>query len=307
MVFHRFQQLPAELRLQIWECAIGESSLHDGLVTDGQKPVCRIIATQDEPESRRIPFKLVVLEDITIGHVCRESREVLRRCGRLNNSRDYIPTTDVVYIDDYSDWVRLDGSSLRQVRHIALSAEFFFDLLKIQGPSPSAVAKLGWPYLERRGLPSTYNSYFFDHVRFFCPEIESITIVLPPLEEDMPNYAGHFPQAMRPAFLRIVPYSEVQSIRIAGPHAYTTWLRGSANAKRRCLGPFIKDVKEVWEKTMNLMLHHDDQRRAVIVQAGVLQYLEGPFKGARRLSSIYKTTEETEEENQPADQDEVLH
>ncbi|KAI7783391.1 hypothetical protein LA080_011952 [Diaporthe eres] len=306
MVFHRFQQLPAELRLQIWECALDEPSLIDGLLTDGQKPVCRIIATQAGPESPRAPFKLVVLEDITIGHVCRESREVLRRCGRLNNSRDYIPTTDVVYIDYYYDWAKLDGSSLRRVRHIAVSAGFCFDLLKIQDSSPTAVAQLGWRFLERRTLPRSYNSSFFDHVLVCCPEIESITIVLPPLEKDMPNYADHFPQAMRPALLRIVPYSEIQSIRIAGPHTYTTWLRGSSHAKRRCLGPFFKDVKEVWEKNANLRLDPEDQRRAVIVQAGVLQYLEGPFKGARRLSSIYKATGEMEEDDQPADQDEMI-
>ncbi|KAG6361816.1 hypothetical protein INS49_010045 [Diaporthe citri] len=301
MVFHRFQQLPAELRLQIWEFAIDESLLIDGLVTDGQKPICRIVAPQAESESPRAPFKLVVPEDLTIGHVCCESREVLRRCGRLNSSRSYIPTTDVVYIDDYNDWVRLGSSSLRQVRHIAISAQFCYDLLEIQGPSPTALAQLGW----RRNLPRTYNSDFFEHVLVCCREIESITIVLPPLEEDMPHYADHLPQAMRPAFLRIVPYSEVQRIRIAGPHSYTTWLRGSSNAKRRYLGPFIKDVTEVWEKHLTLLFVPEDQRRAVTVQAGVFQYLEGPFKGAMRLSSIYKDTGEMEEENQPADQDEI--
>lgn len=301
MVFHRFQQLPAELRLQIWECAVDESLLID----DDQKPVCRIIAPQAEAESPSAPSKLIILEDLTIGHICSESREVFRRRRRLNNSRGYIPTTDVVYIEDYYDWATLDSSSLRQVRHIAVSANFCYDLLKIQGPSPTAVAKLGWPYFERMRLPRTYNSDFFDHALVCCPAIESITIVVPPLEKDMPHYADHFSLPMRPALLRTVPYSEVQSIRIAGPHAYVTWLRGSSNARRRCLGPFIKDVNEVWQKNVNLILDPEDQRRAVIVQAGVFQYLEEPFEGARRLSSIYKDTGEIEEKNQPADQDET--
>lgn len=301
MAFHRFQQLPAELRLQIWEFALDES-----LPTDGQKPVCRILAPQAEPESSSAPFKLVVLEDLTIGQVCHESREVLRRCGRLNNHRDYIPTTDVVYIDDYDDWVMLDRDSLSQVRHIALSAEFCYDLLKVRDPSPTAVAQLGWPFLEGRNLPRTYNSDFFDHALVCCPQIESITIVLPPLEKDMPHYADHFPQAMRPARLKIVPYSQVQNIRIMGPYTYTTWLRGSANAKRRCLGPFIKDVSEVWQKNVNLLLDHQDPRRAVTVQAGVFQYLWGPFKGSWRFSSIYKDAGEIEEETQPADLDDMI-
>lgn len=301
MAFRRFQKLPAELRLQIWEFALDEP-----LLIDGQKPVCRIVASQAEPDSTSAPFKLVVLQDLTIGQVCCESREVFRRRGPPNNTRGYIPTTDVVYIDRYHDWVRLDSSSLRQVRHIALSADFCFDFLKIQGPSPTALARLGWPYMERRNLPRTYNSDFIDHAVFFCPAIESITIVVPPLEKVMPHYADYLPQPMRPAFLGAVPYSEIQRIRIMGPNAYTTWLRGSANAKRRCLGPFIKDVEEVWGKTVHFVVDLEDKRRNVTVQAGVLQFLEGSFKGGRRLTSIYKATEEMEEENQPVDQDEMI-
>lgn len=304
MVFHRFQQLPVELRLQIWEHAHDETHLNNGLATDGQRQVCRIIEIQPPPESPFLTSKLATLEDLTIGHVCRESREVLRRCGRLNNSRDYNPTTDVVYVDNFDDWFDLNLSSLRQVRHVALSANLWYETLKIRFPTyTAAFAQLGWPSVEQ-GTRSN-ESYFFRHAMLRCPEIESITIALPPLEKDMRHYADYFPLAKRPALLRIVPYSEVQRIRITGPYTYTTWLRGSANAKRRCLGPFIKDVNEFWKKQFDLFVGYDDQRRAVTVQAGVFQYLEGPFKGEMRLSSIYKAGGEMEEEKQAADRDEI--
>lgn len=296
MAFHRFRQLPAELRLQIWECAVDNTVL-----TDGQKRVCRMIGSQYSIET-----ELVTLEDLTIGHVCRESREVFRRCGRLNNSRDYTPATDVVYIDDMCDWTMVNSSSLRQVRHVALPAEICYDMLKIQDPSSTAVAHLGWPPSEQGDSPRQVNSYFFSHMLVSCPEIESITVVLPPLEKDMPHYADYFPQRMRPALLRIVSYSDVQRIRTTGPYTYTTWLRGSSNAKRRCLGPFIKDVNAAWEKEAHLSLAYDDHRRNVTVQAGVLQYLEGPFKGELRWTSIHNAAGQMEEENQTADQDEIV-
>lgn len=171
-------------------------------------------------------------------------------------------------------------------------------MLSTPNPPLAAFGHLGCPFLERRSSSRSYKSGFFDHALVCCPELQSITIVLPPLEKDMPHFADRFDRAMRPAFLRTVSYPEIQKIRIAGPYSYTTCLRGSANTKRRCLGPFIKDVNEVWEKYVDRSLDDGDRRRAVTVQAGVFQYVEGPFEGKRRLTSIYKATEEVDEENQ---------
>lgn len=275
MVFRRFQQLPAELRLQIWECAMEESRP----VPDGQKRVCRVIGFQLPPESPiPPPSKLATVEDLTIRHVCLESREFLRRRGRLNKSRDCIPTTDVVYIDNYDFWVALGFGSLRQVRHIALSANFCYEMLKIEDASPTAFAKLGCHPLPRsrdlsRGYPTNYQWDFFIHATGYCPGLESITVVLPPLETDMPHYADHIPSPMLPAVLRVVPYSEIQRIRITGPYTYTTCLRGYTEVKRRFLGPFIKDVNEMWQFYVDCHLGENDQRRNITIQAGVLRYL----------------------------------
>lgn len=266
MAFHRFQQLPAELRLQIWECAIDESRL----VADGQKRVCRIVAAQASLASPEHPSKLAIMMDFTIGYVCHESREVFRH---VNKFRDYIPAADVVYIDDYNSWIALGIGSLRQIRHIALSAKFCYDMLKIEHASPTAFAKLGCVSLQPRSSPTSYHWDFFHHATVCCPDLESITVVLPPLEKDMPNYADHVPQTMRPTVLRIVSYSEISKIRITGPYTYTTCLRGSPHVKRRYLGPFIKDVNAVWENNIDLHLGENDQRRAITIQAGVLQYL----------------------------------
>lgn len=303
MAFHRFQQLPAELRLQIWECALDECLNIDSLLTNKQKPVCRVLGRRSSVESVKLPSTLVAFEDRAIGEVCREAREALRRCRQLNTSRDYIPATDVVYVDDYRLWGALERSLLGQVRHVALSADFCYDLMKTQEASPTALVKLGYPYTWN--AYTHYNASFFDHMLMCCPKIESITVVIPPLENDMPNFADHFPQAMRPAFLRVVPYSEIQKIRIKGPYTYTSWLRGSAHTKRRCLGPFIKDVNEVWQKMIGSSPNGDDPRRAVTVQAGILQYLEGPSGGKRTLSSIYKEMGKPDDEEQPVDQDET--
>ena len=303
MAFHRFKQLPIELRLQIWECALEESLIANSLPTDEQKPVCRMTSTQSSET------KLVTLEDLTLGRlgcVCRESRDVLRRCDRLNIARDYIATTDVVYIDDYDEWVAVDRSSLLKVRYIALSAAFCYDMLTIRGPSPTTFNQLGWPYGARKRFSTSTNSGFFSYVLICCPEIESITVVLPPLEKHMRFYADPITPAMRPSFLRVVPYSEIHRIRTGGPYTYTSWLRGSANAKRLFLGPFIKDINDVWGKDVKRQFGDVDHRRAITVQAGVIQYLEGLFKGKRRLSSIYKKAVEMEEEGQPADQAEEI-
>lgn len=275
MVFHRFQQLPAELRLQIWECAMGESRP----VPDGQKRVCRIIGFQLPPESPASSIQASHCgRDLTIRCVCLESREFLRRRGRLNKSRDCIPTTDVVYIDNYDFWVALDFGSLRQVRHIALSANFCYEMLKIEDASPAAFAKLGClPFPRSRDLSTVYLTNFqwdsFTHAMVCCPELESITVVLPPLETDMPHYADHIPQPMLPAVLRVVPYSDIQRIRITGPYTYTTCLRENTDVKRRFLGPFIKDVNEMWQIYGDHHLGENDQRRNIMVQAGVLRYL----------------------------------
>lgn len=261
MAFHRFQQLPAELRLQIWECAIDESRL----VTDGPKRVCRIIAAPD------LPSKLATMEDLTIGYVCHESREVYRRFNKL---REYIPAADVVYVDDYNSWIDLTVSSLRNVRHMALSADFCYDMLKLLDPEPPSPAILGHPLRVVRGSSRrNWQSDFFNHVIVCCPGLQSIAVVLPPLENHMPHYADYFPQAMRPAVLRIVSYSEIQGIRITGPYTYTTCLRRSSNAKRRYLGPFIKDVNAVWGSNINRYLGENDHRRAIAIEAGVLRYL----------------------------------
>lgn len=125
-----------------------------------------------------------------------------------------------------------------------------------------------------------------NHGVSFCtplclPELESITIVFPLLERRMPYYAGHSPVVMGPSFLRAVPYSEVQRIKIKGPYTYRPWLRGSVNTKRQFLGQFIKDVNEIWKDEASYMLDGDDARHEVPVQAGVLQYLEGPLRARR--------------------------
>lgn len=305
MAFHRFQQLPAELRLHIWECALDESLNIDSLLTNKQKPVCCVLGPRSSAESVKLTSTLVAFEDRAIGEVCREAREVLRRCRQLNTSRNYVPASDVVYVDDYRLWGALELSSLGQVRHVALSADFCYDMLKIQEASPTECAQLGWYFPAPMTPYRSLNSSFFDHMLMCCPKIESITVVIPPLKNDMPYFADHFPQAMRLAFLRIVPYSEIQNIRIKGPYTYTSWLRGSAHTKRRCLGPFIKDVNEVWQKEICRRPDDDDPRRAVTVQAGILQYLEGPSGGKRRLSSIYKEIGEPDDEEQPADQGEM--
>lgn len=262
MAFHRFQQLPAELRLHIWECAINESRL----AGDGPKRVCRIIATLNRPS------KLATMGDLAIGYVCHESREVYRRFNKLGN---YIPAADVVYVDDYNSWIDFKNSLQGKFRHIAVSADFCYDMLKIRDRSPTSPAFLGYPCRERLSLPTNWQSDFFTYTITWCPKLESIAIVLPPLEGDMPNFADHFPLAMRPAALRIVSPSEIQTIRITGPYAYKTYLRGSSNTERRFLGSFIKDVNEVWERAMYLhqYVRADDHRRTIKIQAGVLQYL----------------------------------
>ncbi|KAH8776671.1 hypothetical protein F5883DRAFT_699395 [Diaporthe sp. PMI_573] len=305
MVFHRFQQLPVELRLHIWECALDEALLIDGLLTDRQKPVCHMTLPQASPESPDPDTKLATFEDVSLGHVCRESREVLRRCcGRFNKARDYNPSTDVIYMDNFNTFINVPGSLQLEIRHIALPADFCYNMLRIETPTlgPSNVFdQLALPRGPRLNCRLNSDADFFCFTSACLPKLESITIVLPPLEKSMPYYADHFPAVMRPSFLRIVPYSEVQRIRIRGRHTYTSWLRGSANTKRLLLGPFIKDFNEVWEYEADFELEQDDPRREITVQAGVLQYLEGPFEGRRRLSSIYKEAEEFEE-SQPADQ-----
>lgn len=305
MAFHRFQQLPLELRMHIWEYAIDEALLINGLLTDKQKLVCHIIAPEASPEPPDPPTKLVTFEDVSPGHVCRESREVLRRCGRLNKARDYAPSTDVIYIDDYDSLIMVPRSLHLKISHIALPADFCYEILKIQGPSSGGFDELGWRGRLGWTTDPRPDADFFYCVLLCLPELESITIVLPPLEKSMPYYADHFPVVKRPSFLKIVSYSGIQRIGIRGPNTYTSWLRGSANTKRLFLGPFIKDVDEVWKKEADFHLGDHDHRRAITVQAGVLQYLERPFEGKRRLSSIYKEGEQSEE-SQSADLDGVL-
>lgn len=210
--------------------------------------------------------------DLAIGYVCHESREVYRRFNKLGN---YIPAADVVYVDDYDSWIDFHKNLQGKFRHIAVSADFCYDMLKIHDPSPTSPAQLGYPRRERESLPTNWQSNFFNYTIACCPKLQSIAIVLPPLEGDMPNYADHVPLAMRPAALRIVSPSEIQTIRITGPYAYTTYLRGSSYAERRFLGSFIKDVNEVWERAMYIQqyVRADDHLRTIKIQAGVLQYL----------------------------------
>lgn len=262
MEFHRFQELPAELRLQIWECAMNDSPL----AADGPKRLCRIIAILDRPS------KLATMGDLAIGYVCHESREVYRRFNKLRN---YLPAADVVYVDDYNSWIDFRHSLQGKFRHIAVSAYFCYDMLKLHDPSPTSPAQLGYPRKYRGSLDTNWQSNFFNYTINCCPNLQSITIVLPPLEEDMPNFADHVPLAMRPTALRIVSPSEIQTIRITGPYAYTTYLRGSSYTERQFLGSFIKDVNAVWEWVMCLhrYVRANDHRRNIKIQAGVLQYL----------------------------------
>lgn len=283
MVFHRFQQLPAELRLQVWEYALSEALVMDGLLTDNQKPICHIIAPRRSPGSPLPSIKLVTFQDASLAHVCHESREVLRRCGQFGKARDYNPSTDVLYVDNYYDLLMLPHKLKLKIRHVAFSADICYKMLTAHAT--------GQRRSHQRSLPGENCSY----TPLCLAGIESVTIVLPPLEKSMTYYADQAPVAMRPSFLRTVPYSEVQRIKIKGPYAYKSWLRGSSNAKRRFLGPIIKDVNEIWKCTAKFMFHDDNERQEMTVQAGVLQYLEGPFQGKMRLSPIYKGAEDLEE------------
>lgn len=90
----------------------------------------------------------------------------------------------VVYIDDYIPWTALDRSLRLKARRIALSADFYYDMTKIQGSSPNAFDQLGWSQRARRGFHTSTNSSFFHHALICCPELESLTVILiPPGEE----------------------------------------------------------------------------------------------------------------------------
>ncbi|KAJ0119582.1 hypothetical protein J7T55_013785 [Diaporthe amygdali] len=267
MEFHPFQELPIELRQLIWEC-----SLHEHLVIDAPRPVCRIITPGNKFGHPKHPPKLVTHEYYALGHVCRESRDVLHRSGLINSSRGYVPATDVLFIDDYDAWRGLEHTTMRGIYHLALSSEFCYDLLKKS--NHSARRSIAWnSHFLLQQAP------FFLDVLMACPELKSTSVIFPSLEEDMPFFADHFPPlANRPSFLKAVPYSETKNIRIRGPYTYGSWLRGGANTKRKYLGSFIKDVNEVWRQTLNCNQGNNDPRRSIKVQAGVLQCLEEPFK-----------------------------
>ncbi|KAG8169887.1 hypothetical protein KVR01_000632 [Diaporthe batatas] len=302
MVFHRFRQLPAELRLQIWECALNEAHIIDDILTDNQMPICRMIKPRGLPKSPVPRIKLITLEYFSLGHVCHESREVLRQRGRLYKARDYNPSTDVVYVDDYFALLLMLHQPRSKIRHVAFPADFFYVMLTedvMRRRDSKQVSTLRDTALGRIFLNNNGDHFY---TGLGLPELESITVVLPPLEKSMPYYADHFPVAMRPSFLRLVPYSEVQRIKIQGPYAYRSWLRGSVNTKRQFLGPFIKDINEIWKVEASFRLNDDDKRQEITVQAGVLQYLEVPLQGKMRLSPIYKEGKGFEE-TQAADQD----
>jgi hypothetical protein len=304
MAFQKFQKLPVELRLRIWEFAIDEASFIDGLLTDKQKPVCRMITPKKSPEFPDPPPKLVTLEDSSLGYVCRESRDVLRRHGPLTKARDYAPSTDVVYINNHNS-ITVPNSLHLKIRHIAIPANFCYEMLKIcDAELPDGCDELGWRgslgWTTRAASPS---SGFFQAALVCLPELESVTVVLPPLGKSMPHYADRFPLSMRPSYLKVISHSEIQRIGIRGPKAYRSRLRGSSMSKRISLGVFVKDIAEVWKKEADFHLDDDDYRREIKVQAGVLQYFERALKGKSKLSSIYEDAVEVEETSTAGQED----
>lgn len=248
MAFHQFQQLPLELRLQIWEFAVDQALFIDGL-TDEQKRVCRMVTPQAPPEGPGLPTKLITFEDASLAHVCHESRQVLRRGrGRLYNVRDCIPSTDVLYIDNLDSFVMVPPSLRLKVRHIALPVGLCHKMLWMNLMSPHALNPMSDDALEQLGCPrrSAYNSRDFHIERRFIalacfPELENITIVVPPLKKGRPCYADHFLTTMRPCSLRVFSYSDIQEIEIRGRDTNTIGFRyKSAGLTPRLLGPFIK-------------------------------------------------------------------
>lgn len=252
MAFHQFQQLPVELRLQIWESALDQALFTDEL-TDEQKRVCRMVSPQASPEGPRPPTKLVTFEDCSLAHVCHESRQVLLRCrGRLYNARDCIPSTDVLYIDNLDNFVMVPSSLRLKIRHIAFPVGLCHKMLLMNLMSPHALNPMSDDVLEQLGCPHRldYNSPDYTIERRFIalvcfPELESITIVVPPLKKGRPCYADHFLTTMRPCSLRIVPYSDIQDIEIRGRDTFTTRFRyRSAEFGPRLLWRSIKDVND---------------------------------------------------------------
>ncbi|KAL1881206.1 hypothetical protein Daus18300_001057 [Diaporthe australafricana] len=286
MDFHLFQQLPAELRQMIWECAIHEL-----------RPICRVVGPPSWQRDHRPRVRLITYEDFTLRCVNRESRDALRRLGRLSPSRNYEPESDALYVGDYDDCRALVTPAATEIRHIALSSHFCYEVLKIRGlRRRRGFDELGWPHGLWVTFLSMPEAHVFVDALKSCHNLETITVVFPLLEGSMPHFADKSDLERRPSFLQTVPYSETQNIRIRGHHSYTTWLRGGSNTLRRCLGPFIKDVNERCQKDIELLFGDDDPRRAITVHAGVLQHLEGPSADERKLSSIYKVTEEMGEE-----------
>lgn len=284
MEFHLFQQLPPELRQMIWECA-----LHD------TEPVCRIVGPPYWQRHQRL-VKLVTYEDLTLRYVNHESWDVLRRFGRLKTTRDYMPETDVLYVGDYDDCRALLTLTAPRIRHIALSSNFCYEVLKIRGLRRRFFNELGWPHGLWVTFLSMPEAHVFACLLQSCRSLETITAVFPRLQKTMPHFADKFSLMRYPTFLETVPYSETQSILIRGHNSYTTWLRGGNNTLRRCLGPFIKDVNERCQKELERLSGDDDPHRTITVQAGVFQRLEGPSTDERKLSSIHEAKGEMGEE-----------
>lgn len=251
MAFHHFQQLPLELRLQIWESALDQALFTDELTHD-QKRVCRMVTHQASPEGSHLPTKLVTFEDASLAHVCHESRQVLLRCRRrLYNVRDCIPSTDVLYIDNLDKLLMVPPSLRLKIRHIALPVRLCHKMLWMNIMNPHALNPMSDDVLEQLGCPPrpAYNSPdFYIERRFIAltcfPELENITIVVPPLKKGRPCYADHFLTTMRPCSLRIVPYSDVQDIEIRGRDTYRTRFICKSFGLTPRLWSFIKDAND---------------------------------------------------------------